>query len=204
MSPKRPVALPDADKAAVRRHLVAAAARVIARRRTANITVREIATEADVASGLLYNHFADKDDLVAAALLERGPGVDEDDRSLAGLAGQSTVEDNLFEFAVRTFAVMRDVLPIVFSASPAMRARVAAAFNRGGSPQLVAQAIVSDYLNAEMRLGRIRADADTDTAAVLLWGALHGAAVTDTLGVPPAGDPESLRRIVRGVVASVS
>lgn len=63
MSPRRAAVLRDGrGKQSLREHLIATAERLIARRDTAGLTVRDIAREAQVASGVLYNYFyfADK------------------------------------------------------------------------------------------------------------------------------------------------
>ncbi|MGK5558533.1 helix-turn-helix domain-containing protein, partial [Actinomadura kijaniata] len=67
MSPRRAAALGD-DGRSLRDHLITTAARLIAERGTAGLTVRAIAREAGVSDGVLYNHFADKEELLALAL----------------------------------------------------------------------------------------------------------------------------------------
>src|SRR5437763_2427495 len=69
MSPRKPAVLRDGDGQNLRDHLIAAAARLIGERGTAGLGVRDIAREANVADGVLYNYFAAKEDLLAEALL---------------------------------------------------------------------------------------------------------------------------------------
>jgi AcrR family transcriptional regulator len=72
MSPRKPAVLRDADGGGprdLREYLIATAARLIGQRGSAGLAVRDIAREAQVADGVLYNYFADKDDLLAHALL---------------------------------------------------------------------------------------------------------------------------------------
>ena len=52
----------------LREHLIATAERLISSRGTAALTVREIAREAGVADGVLYNYFDGKEDLLANAV----------------------------------------------------------------------------------------------------------------------------------------
>ena len=69
MSPRRAAALRGAgDGQNLREHLIAAAERLISSRGSAALTVREIAREAAVADGVLYNYFDGKEDLLANAL----------------------------------------------------------------------------------------------------------------------------------------
>src|SRR5215471_20902281 len=53
----------------VREYLIVTAARLIDERGSAGLSVRDIAREARVADGVLYNYFEDKEDLLAHALL---------------------------------------------------------------------------------------------------------------------------------------
>ena len=62
--------LRDSDDARnLREYLIATAARLIGQRGSAGLAVRDIAREAQVADGVLYNYFEDKEDLLAHALL---------------------------------------------------------------------------------------------------------------------------------------
>ena len=63
---------------ALRRHLIDVTQRLLAAHGSAGLTTREIAREAQVADGLLYNHFAGKGDLVVTAVAppgSPGPGL---------------------------------------------------------------------------------------------------------------------------------
>ncbi len=59
--------LRDSDGPNLREHLIATAARLIDERGSAGLAVRDIAREAQVADGVLYNYFQDKEDLLARA-----------------------------------------------------------------------------------------------------------------------------------------
>jgi AcrR family transcriptional regulator len=67
MAPRKAAVLRH-DERSLREHLIATAERLIATVGTAGLTVRVIAREAGVADGVLYNHFADKEELLANAL----------------------------------------------------------------------------------------------------------------------------------------
>ncbi len=75
MSPRPPATLRDRGGQDLREHLIATAARLLGERGSAGLSVRDIAREAHVADGVLYNYFADKDDLLAHALLVHVGGV---------------------------------------------------------------------------------------------------------------------------------
>jgi len=59
---------PRAESSKRRQHILSIAAEVFARRGFANATVREIATEAGILSGSLYQHFESKDSMLAEIL----------------------------------------------------------------------------------------------------------------------------------------
>jgi AcrR family transcriptional regulator len=69
MSPRQPAVLRDTGDRDLRQYLITTAARLIGERGSAGLSVRDIAREAHVADGVLYNYFEDKDDLLARALL---------------------------------------------------------------------------------------------------------------------------------------
>jgi AcrR family transcriptional regulator len=109
MSPRKPAALRD-DGEDLRGHLIATAARLLAERGTAGLAVRDIAREARVADGVLYNYFEDKDDLLAHALLAHVGAV------MAGQApgpraGEGTVAGNLRAFVEGGLATLAQVAP---------------------------------------------------------------------------------------------
>ena len=89
--------LRDRDGENLREHLISTAARLLDQRGSAGLAVRDIAREAQVADGALYNYFEDKEDLLAQALLHHvgtvmneTPGMPE--------AGTGTVAGNLTAF----------------------------------------------------------------------------------------------------------
>lgn len=78
-------------KEAVRKALLDAATRLLARRGPASVSVREIATEAGVNHGLVHRHFGSKEGLLSAVLerlsakLDAALGSDADELPLPGL-----------------------------------------------------------------------------------------------------------------------
>ena len=115
MSPRRARALSDAvgdPAAALREHLIDVAERLLSERQVSAITTRDIALAADTSEGVLYNYFADKNDLLLTALVRRFGHLVA--RFLADLpeAGSSTVADNLAAFARALLELHADALPI--------------------------------------------------------------------------------------------
>ncbi len=119
MSPRRAKVIRDqAGKnddpgEALREHLVATAERLLEERQITEITTRDIAREAEVSDGVLYNYFASKNDLLVTALVRRF--ARDVQRFLERLPepGTATVAKNLEVFARAMFDLNAGALPIV-------------------------------------------------------------------------------------------
>ncbi|MEV4223049.1 TetR/AcrR family transcriptional regulator [Nonomuraea sp. NPDC049725] len=150
-------------------HLVAAAGRLIARQGAAGLTVRAVAREAGVADGVLYNHFADKDELLAQALHAHVRTVA---RALPPLPepGTADLEANLLAYVTYGVEFHRAILPAFagLPAQPGILTRFAAL---GGGPDL--KETLAGYLREELALGRLSPSADPDAAATMIVGACH-------------------------------
>ncbi len=174
MSPRRPAVLRHTnDDTSLRDHLVATAARLIDQRGTANLTVRDIAHEAKVADGVLYNHFADKEELLADALLFHVATVT---KSIGPVpeAGSGTVSQNLSTLITQALHALARIVPVF--ASLMSEPGVIARFHHlpgAASHQREIPAVLAAYLRAEQGLGRIGPNADTNAAAAMLIGACH-------------------------------
>ncbi len=198
--------LRDRDDASLREHLIATAARLIDERGSAGLSVRDIAREAQVADGALYNYFEDKDDLLAQALLAHVATVLGQASDLLPPPGTATVAENLAQFVERGIAVLVRVIPAfagllsqpgalrrfhdlvggdaAFEGAPDAASSVAEAEGRG-LPDILLR-----YLLAEQRLGRIDPGADVAAASILLVGAVHGQVLPRVLFAAP-GTPFS-------------
>jgi AcrR family transcriptional regulator len=185
MSPRRPAVLRDGGDQTLRELLVAAAEHLISTHGTVHLTVRGIAAEAGVAQGALYNHFDDKEELIALALHAYVQSVLVDTN--LPVAGSSTVEENLrayLEFGLNTLGRILPAFAGIIG-QPNVMARFVDHFSSdlsGGIPDLF-----GNYLRAEQALGRIAADADVDATAVLIVGACH----TEVLPSLFRGSPEN-------------
>ncbi|CAL9510016.1 hypothetical protein SUDANB95_03588 [Actinosynnema sp. ALI-1.44] len=170
MSPRRAAGLPDGD-VSLRDHLITAAARLIAERGTAGLTVRDIARAAGVAYGGLYNHFADKEELLALALHAHVRAVEHD---LGAPTTDGTLAENLQAFVRHALAVHTAILPAFAGlvGSPDVLARFDALPNPLAGGRGLHTALV-DYLEAERDRGTVKRDADLDAVATLVVGACH-------------------------------
>jgi len=198
----------DGDGPGLREYLIATAARLIAERGTAGLAVRDIAREAQVADGVLYNYFEDKEDLLTHALLAHvGSVMNAGTRMPA--PGTGTVADNLRQFIDAGFGVLSRVAPAFAGllSQPKVLSRFHAivggdaAFTgdaergtgreaqRGAGQESETPrglpALLTDYLLAEQRLGRIDADADIGAAVALIIGTIHGEILPRVMFAPP-------------------
>ncbi|HEY7015280.1 MAG TPA: TetR/AcrR family transcriptional regulator [Streptosporangiaceae bacterium] len=191
----------------LREYLIATAARLIGERGSAGLAVRDIAREAQVADGVLYNYFEDKEDLLVHALLAHVGAV------MAAMQpmpppGSGTVAGNLRQFIDAGLATLARVAPAFAGllAQPKVLTRFhdmvggARAFGADTGddgnppPAETAQegnggqglpAILRAYLTAEQQLGRIDGAADIEATVSLVVGAIHGQVLPQVMFSPP-------------------
>lgn len=161
----------------MRPRILAAAAAVLRERGFAETTTKEIARAAGVSEGSIYNHFANKTDLIAATMADLTSGIRSAMARLLGQAGQGTVEDNLTEIAEAQIQFFLDVLPVV---GPTLGDRGLLDWLRSGGPSPAASvppgpvlglAGLNAYIEAEQRAGRVLPSAEPPYLAAALLGA---------------------------------
>ncbi len=201
--------LRDRDEDNLREHLIRTAARLLDERGSSGLAVRDIAREAHVADGALYNYFEDKEDLLAQALLAHVATVMSDTPRLVPEAGTATVAENLAVFIDRGMESLYRVAPAFAGlmsqpgalrrfhamvggdqafAAPAGGDHTAGPPGQSREPHSLPE-ILLQYLQAEQRLGRIDAGADLDAATSLIVGAIHGQVLPRVLFAPPGTRP---------------
>jgi AcrR family transcriptional regulator len=211
MSPRKPAVLRNGDGQNLREYLIATAARLIGQQGTAGLAVRDIAREAQVADGVLYNYFEDKEDLLAHALLAHVGAVMASAPQMPP-AGTGTVRENLRLFIDSGLAILVRVAPafagllsqpkvlnrfhamvggdVAFGAAPT--GDPGNAGQQGGqdagpgdaAPRGLPESLTA-YLRAEQQIGRIDPAADIDAASTLIIGAIHGQVLPRVLFNPP-------------------
>jgi len=172
--PARVLATTDGDPDAVRRHVLAAASRVIAREGLTAASTRAIAEEAGVASGTLYNYFGGHAQLVAKAVVQHAADLMKAVAALPSRVGRYTVAANLRFFVRQSRQVLDELVP-VFAATFSDPALLAAVRHEMTATALPADAgrVLEKYLLAERQLGRVRADADCHAAAAIVTSLCH-------------------------------
>ncbi|MFI7611042.1 TetR/AcrR family transcriptional regulator [Nonomuraea terrae] len=207
MCPRKAAALRDAGEVSLRDHLVATAECLIRRRGLARLTVRDIAREAGVADGVLYNHFSAKEELLAYALRAcvRSAGLALGDPPRAG---EGAVEDGLRAYVHYGLALHAKLLPVLaeLPAQPKVLARFAAL--TADDPRWELRPALAGYLRAERELGRIAPDARVEAAATMIVGACHEVVLPQVfertagpLRVPPGFVDDLVATVLDGIRA---
>ena len=237
MSPRKASALRDGNEQNLREYLIATAARLIAQRGTGALTVRKIAREAQVADGVLYNYFEDKEDLLANALLAHVASVMGSAPPLLPEPGTGALADNLRRFIDGGLEVLIRVTPAfaglvtqpkvlirfhamvggnaAFGAEPPDRQSAPAEEDGAGAGEDADDGqhgrglpdMLSAYLHAEQRIGRVAADADIDAAVILIVGAIHGQVLPQLIFSPPGStitvSPDVAGRLAATILAGI-
>ena len=194
----------------LRGRLMAAAGALVAERQVAAITARDIARAAGVSDGALYNHFADKHELILAALLARfGRLVAIFERDVATVRDSDPplpLEEGLDQLTAAAFRLQSASLPMLAHvlSEPVLFHRYLAAIHQPPFGGQVFMNPFEGYLAAELAEGRT-AEIVPAAAADMLLGAVLLLALLDT-GMPrPAADREQrLHDLVRTLVSGLA
>ena len=184
MSPRRAKVLGgETSPGALRRHLIAVTQRMLTLHGVTSLTTRQIAREAQVADGVLYNHFAGKDDLVLTALAERSKELGAEFLASVPEPGASTLEVNVAALAQATLALHAGTTPLVTGlvGQPRLLHDFITATHSDQGAQTSFAALV-EYLAAEQHLGRASSDVDPVAIAELLFGVCQLRALVHLMG----------------------
>jgi AcrR family transcriptional regulator len=188
-----------------RERILAAARQVMIQRGLVGATTKEIARAAGVSEGTLYNHFRNKEDLFLCTLRQLPSGFIRLVIDLPTRAGSDTVRSVLTEVARAALGFYDESVPMGGSifADPELLSRHRELLKeRGAGPQR-ANELLAAYLRAEQDLGRIRPDADVDTAAYFLLGAIFQRAYwRQFLG--ESNDAAADEQFISGIIVSLN
>ncbi|MBB5778258.1 TetR/AcrR family transcriptional regulator [Nonomuraea jabiensis] len=174
-----------------RDRIVDAAEQAIREFGIAGATTKRIAQQAGCSEALLYKHFAGKEALFLAVLLERLPALRPALERLRASIGQGDLAGNLAEFALMALEFYTKAAAIASGllADPSLMAgfRGMLAANDMG-PHLPIRAL-AEILRAEQRGGRLDEGIDADAAASMLMGAcFHRANLSYYIDLPEADE----------------
>lgn len=167
-------AITEGDPAAIRRHILDAAYRVIQGNGLAGASTRAIAEEAGLAAGTLYNYFGNHLQLLAKAIVHNAKSLTHPVADFPSHAGQGTVAGNLQHFTRQAALVLGQLVPTFAAAFSngellaALRREIADA-----EPLSDPARVIEQYLLAERDLGRVSPDADCSAAASLIVSICH-------------------------------
>jgi AcrR family transcriptional regulator len=175
MSPRRAKAVRgrvgDDPATALREHLIDTAEKLLAEQPVSAITTRDIARTAGLSDGVLYNYFADKNELLVTALTRRfATALERFERDLPR-PGTETVEHNLVRYAQATLDLVASTLPIaggLMSELTLLHRFIGEIHSQPFGPQRMRQPI-ADYLVAEQQLGRL-GEFDPEPVITLIIG----------------------------------
>jgi AcrR family transcriptional regulator len=166
---------PVARGSGTRERIIDAARAVMLNKGLVRATTKEIARVAGLSEGTLYNHFANKEELFLCTLNELPSGFVALMRGLHECVGTETVRSVLSLVARSALEFYGQAVPMgaSFFADPELLARHRELLEqRGAGPQRANEALAA-YLRAEQRLGRVRGDADPESASYMLLGAIY-------------------------------
>jgi AcrR family transcriptional regulator len=201
----------------VRSRLLDAAEGLLGEHRPATITSRDLARAAGLSDGVLYNHFADKHELLLAALVRRFDRLADAYAAEPVPAGGTSVADGLREVVRGAHAIQVALLPMLANlvGDPALFQRFLVEVHRApvGGERFARP--VRAWLAAEQDAGRIR-PADLDGLVDVVVGTVLLQGLIDVLGhrsdhdreqrmaaiaaalvpalFPVAGDPDAAHR----------
>jgi AcrR family transcriptional regulator len=209
MSPRRAKAtrgrVGDDPAVALRQHLIDTAEKLLAEKQVGAITTREIARTAGVSDGVLYNYFADKNELIVAALVRRYSRVLERFGSGLPEPGSATVETNLLAYAKATHDLVASALPMAagLMSEPELLHRFIIEIHKEPmGPHRLRQPI-ADYLAAEQKLGRLGSFSADAVVSMIMGPAIMLGFTELVAGVPReilAGRlPEVINTLLHGI-----
>jgi AcrR family transcriptional regulator len=194
----RGVAIPE-----LREQLFQAAERLLVRDGPSGLSSRAITNEAGCAKGILHNHFTDLDGFLAEFVMDRFRLAAQDGAKVLALAGRTTVAQNLNDAAASLFGSNALALANVVMSRPSLMLRIGERAARAETLKLPdLERVFAAYLDAEKKLGRVMAHADTEAIGLALIAAAHHLFITHRASTT---EPHSqMRRIVDVLVAGVT
>jgi AcrR family transcriptional regulator len=174
--PRRSAALRDQAREVYRDAILAAAERVFARRGFAGTRMADVGREAGLATGTLYNYFANRDELLASLVAERS------DQLLASLeqaaSAPAASPRELLVGLIRTSFEHFDTHRALFAALPAAAGisgrHMASIARRCLESQQSYQAVVARVVERAVEARLVRADVPISVLVGVLVGAAHG------------------------------
>ncbi len=197
---------PPGGSPVIREQLIDAAERLLKERQVSAITTRDIARAAGLSDGVLYNYFANKNDLVVAALRRRFDAQLASFEANLPTPGEGDVEANLLAYAEAWFTLATSVMPTVVGlmSEPDLMHRFFDEIHGQDYGMRRTFGRVAAYLKAEQGLGRLRAF-DVQAAVMTLVGSMMALGMSGMVtGRSEADSREQIRGIVTTLLTGLS
>ncbi|MCW2883072.1 MAG: TetR family transcriptional regulator [Sphaerisporangium sp.] len=164
-----------ASGARTRQRILEAAEHLMRTMGLALVTTKEIAREAGCSEAALYRHFSGKEELFITVLQERLPALGSLIAELSADPGERTTEECITDIARTATLFYEASMPIGSSlfAQPALLQRHREELRKLNAGPHKPVEMLAGYLRGLRAGGRIRADADPDSAAALILGACY-------------------------------
>ncbi|NDK31676.1 TetR/AcrR family transcriptional regulator [Nesterenkonia haasae] len=162
---------------AMRERLVVAALESMRTRGVAGTTTKSVARLAGVAEGSIYNHFANRSELIVEAFSQATGDLRQHARSLSDMVGVRTVEDNIVGLMEAIVHFFREFSPMLGSilGDPKLREWLTRAELRDADGETLSPATgikeLGTYLEKEHGEGRLPSRPSWPAAAAMLIGA---------------------------------
>jgi AcrR family transcriptional regulator len=175
-----------------RQRILDAAQRLIEAGGFSRLTTKEIAREAECAEGTIFKHFARKEDLALAVVLENAPHFKQ---TLSGKrGGEGSLPQNLEDVAREAIRFSDKLIPLAAAifADSALLTRHRQALGQGGGPK-EAFDLIAGYVSEEQQSGRISLEAvPLMVSAVMIGSCFYWAFIRQMLGhsILPLSDRE--------------
>ena len=191
-----------------RQKLILATECLLRRDGLSKVTTRRISREAGISEGALYHHFNDKAELLHAVVQLSMGDFREVLESLPLQVGLRTVSENLERMLLSAFDFQFKIVPIACSlfADHTLLARTRQILSERGIGPQCSIAVLTVYLQAEQRLGRVAADIVPQAAAeLLLAGSFYQAMFDHFLArdISQSKTRQQLREKVRTLLAGI-
>jgi AcrR family transcriptional regulator len=152
----------------------------------AKASTRTLAKLVGISESVIFQRFGTKVDLFFAAMVLPEAQIEA---MFDVQPGQKPIATNLISIGLRIVSYFREVMPVFLSLISHPSFEMQTFLQRHTMPAMQISQRLTEYLNAEVNLGRIRPDGVT-TAAEILLSHLHNLALSETIGLHQPVDME--------------
>jgi AcrR family transcriptional regulator len=152
----------------------------------AKASTRTLAKLAGISEAVIFQRFGTKEDLFFAAMVPREAKLEE---MFKVELDQQSVTTNLERISLQIVSYFREVMPVFLSLISHPSFEMQTFLQRHTMPAVQISKHLTDYLHAEVELGRIRQEGVV-TVAAILFSHLHHLALSETIGSHQSSDTE--------------